>query len=743
MDPLAWNRRDRNLNDFVTGTDRPAAPRRGRRLGTHLLLLAAACIVPLLIFGVTLLEDRAATEYESSSRQVQDRARLLAESIDRELYITRAAGEVLAASSTLADGDLARFYEEAGEVRDRLGTNVVLRDLASQQLVNTRVPWGTPLPSNPSDVDQRVVETRQTQVAGLFHGALLRQPMLIVVSPVLYGETVWGLLSLTVPPERMSAIVAPDRLPEGWTATIFDQNGTPIAGTRPVNPDSDPRIPAATLRQLAESGDGVSQIRNLDGITVLQSYSRTRLAGWVVGVNVPEHLVAAVARHEVRMLTAGGIGMLILGLAIAAALGRRLTRPIIALAAAAEDLGEGKRIRLPTYGITEIDVVGRAYGVASDLIEKRTNALRASESRYARLANVTREGVAIHCDGRIIEANTRFAQMMGCTLDDVIGMPIHIFLPDRTENLRDEPSHSTDQPREMQGRRKDGSTFPVEVSGGSVEHDGRPMRVDLIRDLSAQKYAEAALRDAEARQRELQSELLHVSRLTEMGHMAAALAHEINQPLASVANYLGGCRLLLAEPHPEPQQLQDLRTALALANEQAVHAGEVVRRLRDFISKGETERQVVSAKEVLEQATELALVGARQRGITVRRDFAMSARVLVDRVQIQQVLVNLLRNAMDAMRDTTRKELDLRASESAEMVEVSVSDTGVGLAPEIAERLFEPFSSTNPQGMGIGLSVCRTIVEAHGGRISATPRTGGGTTFRFTIPVVREDCHAA
>ncbi len=730
------------MNDLATGTERRAA-RRARTVGTHLLLLAAACIVPLLVFAVALLEDRAAAEYRNNSREVQDRARLLAEAIDRELYITRAAGEVLASSRALHDGNLGRFYDEASEVRDRLGTNVVLRDLATQQLVNTRAPWGTPLPTNPSDADRRVIETRQSQVAGLSHGALLRQPMLIVVTPVMRGTTVWGLLSLTVPPERLTAVVAPDRLPPGWTATIFDQNGTPIAGTAPVDPGTDPKLPPATLARLGDSGDGVSRIKNPDGVTALQSYSRTRLAGWVVGVNVPEHLVAASARSDVRILAAGGTAILVAGFGIAAGLGRRLTRPIVALASAATALGEGKRTRVPAYGITEIDVVGRAYQAASDLIEKRTGALRASEARYARLANATREGVAIHGDAGIVEANASFAQMMSCTIDEVIGEPIGRFVIARSETASGARLPLSDGPREMIGRRKDGSFFPVELVGGTIEYEGRPMRVDLLRDLTAQKYAEAALQESEARQRELQAELLHVSRLTEMGQMAAALAHEINQPLTSIANYLGGCRLLLAEPDPSARQLQELRTAIGLAGDQAVHAGEVIRRLRNFLAKGETERQVERAKEVLEQATELALIGARQRGITVQREFDISACILVDRVQFQQVMVNLVRNAMDAMRDTATKELDIRAGETEGMIEIRVSDTGIGLAPEIAAHLFEPFSSTKPHGMGIGLSVCRTIVEAHGGRISAEPRDGGGTTFRFTMPIVREDSRAA
>jgi two-component system, LuxR family, sensor kinase FixL len=373
----------------------------------------------------------------------------------------------------------------------------------------------------------------------------------------------------------------------------------------------------------------------------------------------------------------------------------------------------------------------RVDGVVSDVTDRKRAeaALRASEERYARLANATREGVAIHDSGIIVEANATFARMFGFALDEVIGKPLSLVIP--------ELSAPSEEIREASGVRKDGTTFPIEISGSTIENEGRPIRIKLVWDLTAQKAVEASLRDSQARLENLQSELLHVSRLTDMGQMAAALAHEINQPLASATNYLGGCRLLLAKSEVNTRELDKVRDSFALASDQMVRAGEIIRRMRNFLARGEIERRLGSAKEVLEEASSLALMGVSGRGITVRTEVNTSAQVLVDRIQVQQVLVNLVRNAVDAMHDTPRKELTIQVSEKDDMVETCVSDTGEGLSGEVADRLFEPFASTKAEGMGIGLSVCRKIIDDHGGKISARPRPGGGTTFCFTIPAAQ------
>jgi two-component system, LuxR family, sensor kinase FixL len=279
--------------------------------------------------------------------------------------------------------------------------------------------------------------------------------------------------------------------------------------------------------------------------------------------------------------------------------------------------------------------------------------------------------------------------------------------------------------RVVVGLRKDGSTFPMELSVGEVNQNGRKLFTGFVRDLTERQQTDQRLQ-------ELQDGLLHVSRLRSMGQMAAALAHELNQPLTAIGNYVRAAQRLLDQPEPN---LPRARQAMNLAAQQTLRSGEIIRRLRAFVARGEVTRRPESVAKLIEEASALALVGAKEHGIkvliTIDPDLP---NALVDRVQVQQVLLNLIRNAVEAMEDRDIRELSVGTVVRDGIVLVSVADTGGGISPEIEAKLFQPFVTTKPEGMGIGLSVCRTIVEAHGGQLWVEPNAGGGSVFRFTLP---------
>jgi two-component system, LuxR family, sensor kinase FixL len=282
------------------------------------------------------------------------------------------------------------------------------------------------------------------------------------------------------------------------------------------------------------------------------------------------------------------------------------------------------------------------------------------------------------------------------------------------------------------GERKDGSTFPMELAVGEMRSSNQRFFTGFIRDLTERQQTEARLQ-------ELQSELVHISRLTAMGEMASALAHELNQPLSAIANYMKGSRRMLEAGTDDRSAL--LRDAMDKAAEQALRAGQIIRRLRDFVARGESERRVESVKKLVEEASALALVGAKDQGVRVRFQFDPTIDlVLADKVQIQQVLLNLLRNAVEAMESSQRRELAISTAPDKDgMLAISVADTGSGISPDIAAHLFQPFVTNKRNGMGVGLSISRTIVEAHGGQIGASPNPAGGTTFRFTLRAVTQE----
>ena len=278
--------------------------------------------------------------------------------------------------------------------------------------------------------------------------------------------------------------------------------------------------------------------------------------------------------------------------------------------------------------------------------------------------------------------------------------------------------------------------------------DDAPARLIAVsRDITERKRTEAELSGSEERLRVLQAELLHVSRLSAAGEMASSLAHELNQPLTAIASAVKAAQRMLTPARSDAAVEAELREAMDLTAGQALRAGQIIRRLRDFVTRdGEVEKRLEDLAKLAEDAGALALLGAKERGVRVGFRFAPQLpSVLVDRIQIQQVMLNLMRNAMEAMASETDGTPGLRTltvearPAGPGAVEVGVADTGPGLAPEVADCLFTPFVSTKKGGMGMGLVICRSIIEAHGGRLWAESNPGRGTVFRFTLPTAAPD----
>jgi len=351
------------------------------------------------------------------------------------------------------------------------------------------------------------------------------------------------------------------------------------------------------------------------------------------------------------------------------------------------------------------------------------------------LATVPDAMIVIDERGRIASFSAAAERLFGYEEKDLLGANVSCLMPSPDRERHDDYLQhycTTGEKRiigigrVVTGQRRDGTTFPLELSVGEAGKDGERIFTGFIRDLTEKEQDELKLK-------ELQAELVHVSRLSAMGTMASTLAHELNQPLTAVANYLEETRDMLAEATDEPATI--IRDALTEAAHETFRVGDIVRRLREFVSRGEVDKRVEELPGLIEDAGRLALTGARERG--VRSLITLDPRatpVLVDRVQIQQVLVNLMRNGVEGMAQTQVRDLSVKTKLRPDgFVEVTVQDTGAGIAPEIRPRLFEAFVSSKREGMGLGLSICRTIVEAHGGRIWAEYPEPGGTRFHFTL----------
>lgn len=370
-------------------------------------------------------------------------------------------------------------------------------------------------------------------------------------------------------------------------------------------------------------------------------------------------------------------------------------------------------------------------------------ALEAAEARLRSILQTVPDAMVIIDERGRIESLSKTAEnLFGYAAEEVSGRNVSILMPSPYRQQHDgyiERYLATGERRIIGigrivvGQRKDGTTFPMHLTVGELRTGERHHFTGFIRDLTDQQMTEERLK-------ELQSEVTHMSRFTALGEMASTLAHEINQPLTAISNYLKGSQRLLERMDGE--QVALLRDAVGKAADQALRAGHIIRRLREFVARGESERRIESLPKLIEDASTLALVGARENGIkvTMRLD-PQADLVLADRIQIQQVLVNLIRNAIEVMADGgPSRHLDIATACVAEgQVEVTVADTGAGLAPEVARQLFQPFVTTKSKGMGLGLSICRTIVEAHGGKIWVASPPEGGTVFHFTLRSAEDD----
>jgi two-component system sensor kinase FixL len=277
--------------------------------------------------------------------------------------------------------------------------------------------------------------------------------------------------------------------------------------------------------------------------------------------------------------------------------------------------------------------------------------------------------------------------------------------------------------------RKDSRLIDVSISVSPIrDGNGRIVGASKIaRDITEQKTARAKLS-------ELQSELFHMSRLNDMGQLAAAFAHELNQPLSAISAYIGGARRLI-EDGDTARALEGCDRAAA----QVARAGQVIRRIRDFVRKGDDRTGEEDLAQAIEEAVALVRIDTRWDGLTIDVKLDEDARVaLIDRVQIQQVIVNLVRNAAEAMSQTEAKQISITTRRlNPEKLEIRVADSGPGISDDALARLFHPFNTTKSTGMGVGLSLCRGIVESHGGAISAENAPSGGAVFGFTVPAVR------
>jgi len=345
-------------------------------------------------------------------------------------------------------------------------------------------------------------------------------------------------------------------------------------------------------------------------------------------------------------------------------------------------------------------------------------------------------------DGRITYVNPAFCRMVGFPAEELVGRapPMPYWLPDRldeTQARHDALIHGEPRPQsyETRLRRRDGTVLDALLyEAPLIDADGthRGWMGSIIDVSDEKRAAELALRQAETLQR--------TGRLITLGEMASTLAHELNQPLAAIASYAAGSlNMLRSGEARDPQSLSQVTTALDKLSLQAERAGQIIRRIQDFVRKRQPRFGPVAIAEIVEETVAFSAIDARHADvrIEVALDGELGA-VHADRILIQQLLLNLIRNATEAMAGAPDRVLAIGGRREGEAVVITVADRGGGIEPQIEGRLYDAFLSTKPDGMGMGLAICRSIVELHRGRLEHAPRPGGGTVFTLTLRVAEE-----
>ena len=709
-----------------------------RRLTTA---MAAAAMAPVLatMALVALLSDATPGRRQQTDR-LMAQARMLADSLDRDLadLDTLLTLSTTGLSDSLAGGDRQRLRA--------LQTSLRQRDSAAQ--VHLRAPEIAPPVASAM---AGAIEQKRLTLSDAEHDSLAPGPWVHFLKPILNQDRVVAMLDVAVTPTffqpalaRFAADHAASRGDGPGQVTLRDPAGQVIAFTGGWARGEGWQDPPAILQARA---------------------SLQRAPNWQVALTGPggDGLAALIQRRAVPVLAA--LAAVLAGLGLAALFGDRLARRLQALtrhagtlAVAADHTPEP----LALSWVAEFEAMRLGLLHASAVLRRRLAAERVAlrEARTGHdlldsVLNATAECITVKDrDLRYVLINRAALLIWPDPLDEwqVLGRCAIDLYPDAAARRME----LADRAVLASGRM---TSFELEIDWPSrprapcwlwvtitpwQDTDGRIVGVVTVsRDVTEQRAASLRLRS-------MQADMLRTARLSTMGAMAGGLAHELNQPLAAATNYLNASARLLDRAASARPELSAVRGAVADAAQQLLRAGAIVRRVRDFVGRGEAELQREDVGHLVSGVVDLARAAGITRGVELRFDPGPDqAVVLVDRAQIQQVLLNLIRNAAEAISPSETAEsqdglirLATRVLADGQVC-IDVSDNGPGIPAQVLARLFQPFVSTKPNGMGIGLTICHTIAEGHGGDLTAEALPEGGTRFRLRLPPVLQGPAAA
>ncbi|HYW58856.1 MAG TPA: ATP-binding protein [Polaromonas sp.] len=687
-------------------------------------------MVPAFLMAALTLMYSYRQQQNDLVRESVSVVRNLSRVIDSELGSAEVSLNVLSASPSLQTPDYVAFRGQAQEVLKRgLINNVALIDATGQQLVNTAVPYGQPLPKTALiDLVPRVLQTGKPLVSGLVMGAALKRPLISVMVPVISRETGTHtrVLSAVVLPAHFEKLLTGYGLPPDRISVIFDQTGTVVARSHELERFLGKPIAPGLSDGLKESQEGAIDLKTLEGVQVLSSFSRSAATGWGVAVGIPQDSLTRELRHGMALLLAVMLLLICLGVFGSWWMGGRIAGAIGKLIEPAFDISRGKSVTIPELNIREVNEVGRAMMLTSAVLETTSSSLRSSETRMRSILQSAMDAIITVDDRQVIVLfNAAAAGMFGCPPEHAVGQPLVRFIPERFhERHAAYIKRQRDQAAAADaygvagvavGVRSGGEEFPVEVSYSSVREGDSVFHTLIIRDVTARVRAQEALERSN----------------TDLQQFAYVASHDLKTPLRSIAGFVQ----LLEKNYASKLDAKavDLvrRTAAA-----ATRLEQITDDLLAYARVGSETKPFVPVDFQEVFAEVLQLLDAALNNVNAVVTAGPLPTVQGDKTQLVRLMLNLIGNGIKYCAGTPQVHVTALRHDGAWLF--SVKDNGIGIDPKHYERVFEPFKRLHTQqeyaGTGIGLAICRRIVTGHKGRIWIESESGQGSAFCFTIP---------
>ncbi|MES2977989.1 MAG: ATP-binding protein [Pseudomonadota bacterium] len=691
-------------------------------------------MVPAFLMAALVLAYDYRQQREELIRESIASARNLIRLVDRDLAMTQATLDVLAASPSLLDRDYAAFRRQAQQVLKRgFINNIALIDSTGQQLVNTAISYGAALPKTGvmSQV-QRVLQSGQPEVSGLVTGAALNRQLISVLVPVYTGEIATHAISGVILPEHFAHVMDGQGLPADRIAVLFDHVDKVVARSHQPAQYVGKSIASGLSERLKQIKEGTFEVVTLEGVPVQSTFSRSTKTGWGVAIGITQDSLTRDLRRTTAALLV--IMALLIGLGILGAwrMGGRISRAIGALQAPARQLGRGEQIQMPSLDIREVHELGEELKNASAILQTTRGALEDNDARFRGVVESAMDAIiAVDASQVILMFNAAAETMFACPASQAIGMPLSRFITERFHAHTAEVFHREERPEqagkhgtgrldgvtdELMCRRLNGEEFPAEVSFSMVRKSGHRLHTLIVRDVTSRVRAYKALERSNL----------------DLQQFAYVASHDLKTPLRSI----GGFVQLLEREYSDKLD----EKALTLIHRTTAATKRLEQLTEDLLSYARIETSAaqfvtVDMAEVVQDVIQMLEAVIQSSGATV--SVGSLPKVHGDRTQLAQLLMNLLANGIKYCRDP-HPLVELSAELQNGEWEFSVKDNGIGIDARHHEKVFEVFKRLHGQneypGTGIGLAICKRVVENHGGKIWVGTHVGPGTTFKFTLP---------